>query len=390
MKQQVKESIIHHTISGFIPATATTESKRYFRYFDWLSFSLIVALTSIGLLFVYSATYKTDQHFSTFFKKQLFGFASGLLIYFAFCWMDYRRLCRIGYFIYFAIMGLLLFTMIKGHMGMGAKRWIDLAFFRFQPSELAKLFFPAFIAHYFETEKKSGVYDFIEFVPVLMVLGVSFLLVLKQPDLGTGLLLLFNGLILLWLLGIPKKFFLIMGLVSITAAPIMWKSLKEYQRKRVMVFLGYGDALKERYHLEQSKIAIGSGGFTGKGFLQGTQNKYLFLPESRTDFIFSVVCEELGFLGAMFVIILFLLLFVRLFLTISTLNTVFAQLLATGLVLNIALAAVINMGMACGLLPIVGIPLPFLSYGLTHIWSTFAGLGWVNGILIRQRYQTGP
>lgn len=387
MKQQVKESIIQNTFSGFVPATAATESKRYFRYFDWISFSLIIALTSIGLLFVYSATYRPEQHYSTFFKKQLFGFASGLVIYFIFCWIDYRRLCRIGYFIYFAVMVLLLFTMIKGHIGMGAKRWIDLAFFRFQPSELAKLFFPAFIAHYFETEKKSGVYDFIEFVPVLIVLGISFILVLKQPDLGTALLLLFNGIALLWLVGIPRKFFLIMGLASVIGAPIMWNSLKEYQRKRVMVFLGYGDALRERYHLEQSKIAIGSGGIAGKGFLKGTQNKYLFLPESRTDFIFSVVCEEWGFIGAMLVIILFLLLFARLFLMISTLNTVFAQLLATGLVLNVGLAAVINMGMASGLLPIVGIPLPFLSYGLTHIWSTFAGLGWVNGILIARQGQ---
>ncbi len=385
MKQRVKESI--NAMAAVPPITKIIGDKRYFRYFDWISFSLIVSLTLIGLLFVYSATYRPEQHYSTFFKKQLFGFASGLIIYFIFCWVDYRRLCRIGYFIYFVIMGLLLFTMIKGHMGMGAKRWIDLAFFRFQPSELAKLFFPAFIAYYFETEKKAGVYNFIEFIPVLVVLGISFILVLKQPDLGTGLLLLFNGLILLWLIGMPRKFFVILGLISIIGAPVMWKSLKEYQRKRVMVFLGYGDALHERYHLEQSKIAIGSGGIAGKGFLKGTQNKYMFLPESRTDFIFSVVCEEWGFIGALLVITLFLLLFIRLFLMISTLNTVFAQILATGLVLNVALAAVINMGMASGLLPIVGIPLPFLSYGLTHIWSTFAGLGWVNGILIARQYQ---
>jgi rod shape determining protein RodA len=360
--------------------------RRYFRYFDWFSFSLILVLCAIGLLAVFSATYKPEQPYSSFFKKQLFGVYSGLIIYLIFCIIDYKRLCRVGYFIYFGVMVLLLFTMIKGHIGMGAKRWIDVAFFKFQPSELAKLFFPSFIAYYFETEKDSGVYRFKEFIPALIVLGISFILILKQPDLGTALILLISGITLIWVAGMPRKFFIISGLLIVLTAPITWRSLKEYQKKRVFVFLGYGDTKKERYQIEQSKISIGSGGFFGKGFLAGTQNKYLFLPEGRTDFIFSVIAEEFGFVGTMCIIVLYLILFIRLFLVVSTFTNLFAQLLALGLILHVVISTIINISMVIGLMPVVGIPLPFLSYGISHLWTTFASLGWINGIAIANRY----
>jgi rod shape determining protein RodA len=363
--------------------------RRYFRYFDWVGFSLLFVLSLIGVMFVYSATYRPEQPYSLFFKKQLVGICGGLIIYLVFCAVDYRTLCRFGYFIYFGVMVLLLFTMIKGHIGMGAKRWVDLGFFKVQPSELAKLLFPSFIAYYFETERESGVYKFKEFIPALIILGISALLILKQPDLGTAIILLASGVLLLWLAGMPRWFFIVAAIVGLVTAPIAWGALKEYQRKRVMVFLGYGDMRAERYQIEQSKIAIGSGGLLGKGFLRGTQNKYLFLPESRTDFIFSVVAEEMGFVGALILLAIYMLIFVRIFWRIGTIHSLFAQLLAAGLVIPLALSTIINIGMVSGLLPIVGIPLPFMSYGISHLWTSYASLGWINGIIMTQRYSGG-
>ena len=184
-----------------------------------------------------------------------------------------------------------------------------------------------------------------------------------------------------------SKYFLLAGLaLSVAAAPLLWKCLKPYQQNRVLVMFGYGDARKERYQIEQSKIAIGSGGVLGKGLLKGTQNKLQFLPEDHTDFIFSVICEEWGLIGALMVILLFLALFMRLFFIIVSIETLFEQIIALGLMLPILLSVCINIGMVIGLLPIVGIPLPLVSYGMTNLIITFASLGWINNIAIRRFY----
>ena len=357
--------------------------RRYFIYFDWISFFLTLAIGTIGLAFVYSATTTEAITYSVFFKKQLFGFFSGLLIYFIFCFTDYRTLCRIGYFIYFLVLILLIFTLIKGKIGMGAQRWIDLKIVRFQPSEVAKLFFPAFITYYLYSENDVPLYTMNSFLPILGMLAFSSVLVLKQPDLGTAIILFASGLAMLWLAGIGKRFFYWGIVFSLLVAPLGWHMLKPYQKQRVMVFLGEGNALKERYQIEQSKIAIGSGNLYGKGFGNGTQNKLLFLPESRTDFIFSVLCEESGFLGAVTLLILYLLLFFRIMYRLEYVKTFFGQLLGIGLLIPIALSAAINTGMVCGLLPIVGIPLPLMSYCVTALWITLASLGWIQSIVMR-------
>ena len=276
-------------------------NKRYLCYFDWISLFLVLMLSSISLCFVFSTTCKAGA-FSLFFKKQIFGILSGVLIYFFCSFIDYRTICRTGYWLYLFTIGLLIFTLIKGSVGMGAQRWINLGFVKFQSSELAKLFFPMFITYYFlhdteQTEPKPITYG----IP-LAVICLSFILVLKQPDLGTGLVILFSGSLMLWFTGLQTKFFMMAGLCVLVTAPISWHFLKPYQKKRILVFFGEGDRNKERYQIEQSKIAVGSGGILGKGIGQGTQNKMCFLPESRTDFIFSVICEETGFVGAMIVI----------------------------------------------------------------------------------------
>lgn len=293
---------------------------------------------------------------------------------------------RWGYFAYFAVVGLLVFTIIKGSIGMGAQRWVDLGFFKIQPSELCKLLFPAYATYYFYTEKDTLSFSFTQFLPALSVLLISFILILKQPDLGTALVLLFSGLIIIWLAGIHKRFFIYGGIFLLITAPLSWHMLKPYQKQRVMVFFGQGDSRKERYQIEQSQIAIGSGGILGKGLLKGTQNKLQFLPESRTDFIFSVIAEETGLAGALFIIFLFTVLFFQLLWVALSIKSPFVQLLALGLILPIIISTLINIAMVTGLMPIVGIPLPFISYGLSNLWVNFASLGWFNAIAIRRFY----
>lgn len=364
----------------------TLNIKRYTLYFDWISFGAMLALASIGLLFVYSATHLPHQPYSLFFKKQLFGMLSGMGIYILFTCLDYRRLARIGYFAYLATMCLLLFTVISGSIAMGGRRWIQLGFFKFQPSELAKLFLPSFISYYLFIQNDSFIYTIKNFIPLLAIIGISFLLVAKQPDLGTALLVLGTGLIMCWLAGMPRKYFMFGILFIMVTAPISWKLLKPYQKQRIAVFLGQGQEQNERYQIEQSKIAIGSGGLFGKGLLKGTQNTLLFLPESRTDFIFAVVCEEWGLVGALLVLSLFALLFIRILSIIGNIKQPFTQLLGYGLLMPCILAAIINMAMVMGLLPAVGIPLPLMSYGITHIWITFAALGWLQSIAVRRSH----
>jgi rod shape determining protein RodA len=363
-----------------------TVDRRYFRYFDWLSFGIVLVLASIGLLFVFSATYKDYQPYSTFFQKQAFGVCTGILIYATFCLIDYRVLMHIGYILYTIVIGFLIITLIKGSIGMGAQRWVDLLFFKFQPSEVAKLFFPAFITYYLFTNNDSPFYKTKDFLPLFALLIFSTLLIRKQPDLGTALLILFSGCIIFWIAGLSKKFFLGLAFIGVAGAPLAWRALKPYQKKRIAVFLGEGDNQKDRYQIEQSKIAIGSGGITGKGFLHGTQNKLMFLPESRTDFIFSVVSEETGFLGALALMLLYLILFGHILIKISCMTNFYAQLLALGLIVHIMLSCIINICMVTGLLPVVGIPLPYVSYGISNLWINFASMGWINGIIMRNSY----
>lgn len=366
--------------------------RRYFRYFDWISFVLILVLLGVGLLFVFSSTYRVECPCSLLFKRQLFGAVTGLAIYFFFCTVDIHTLARWSFWGFFASLGLLVYTIISGWIGMGAQRWLSLYFFRFQPSELIKLFFPVFVATLF-SELDLPKYQmarteahFNDFLFPLGALIVSFVLILKQPDLGTALIVLGSGMLLFWFIGIGRRFFLIISIIGLLCAPLFWKVLKPYQKQRVMVLLGYGDAQKERYQVEQSKIAIGSGGTWGKGLLQGTQNKLGFLPEDHTDFIFSVMCEEIGFAGAFMVILLYLLLFSRILWAIIHVKNFFEQIIAVGLVAHIVLAICINIGMVTGILPVVGIPLPLLSYGSTNLWIVFASLGWLNNIMIRRFY----
>lgn len=356
------------------------------RTIDWVNVGLVLCISFIGLLFIYSATTTDTNPYSVFFTKQSMGIVLGLCIYLFFTLVDYRTLCRWGYFLYFFTIALLLFTLVKGSIGMGGQRWIDLKLFKLQPSELAKLFLPAFIVYHLHSESKTDPLK--RFMFILIVLGISFVLILKQPDLGTALIIAISGFILLWYAGLSRKFILWMGIIGLLSAPIVYKCLKPYQRKRIEVFLGAGERQKERYQIEQSKIAIGSGGFWGKGFLCGTQNRLAFLPERRTDCIFAVLCEEWGFVGATILLALYTILILRIFLNIAYIKDEYTKLLALGLILPMALSIIINTGMVMGLLPVVGIPLPLMTYGLSHSFVTYAALGWVNSIITHKTQKT--
>jgi rod shape determining protein RodA len=354
--------------------------------FDYISLLLIILLSLCGLMCIFSATYRPEKIFSSFFIKQIFGVISGLIIYFLCLLPDYRNIMRWGYAFYIGVIALLIITLIKGSIGMGGQRWINLYFFKFQPSELSKLFFPAFMVNYVHLQKKTIIQSFYFFAPILVVLLLSFILIHKQPDLGTALILLTSGIILLWLAGISKKFFLYSILCILLISPFIWSyALHPYQKNRILVFCGYGNQKSERYQIEQARIAIGSGGIFGKGLCKGTQNRLRFLPESRTDFIFAVLCEEMGLIGAVIVVLLYLFLFFRSFMLIKVINDEHAQLFAVGLLVHLLLATLINIGMVLGMLPIVGIPLPFMSYGLSNLLITYTSFGIIHNIILYYR-----
>lgn len=356
------------------------------RSFDFITFFLMLLLSVCGLLFIFSATYTPEKPFSYFFIKQFMGLAAGIIIYFLCLIPDYRNIMRWGYIAYFGVIALLTLTLIKGSVGMGAKRWINLPFFKLQPSELVKFLFPAYMINYLHLHKKTVIHSFNLFVPILAMLGITFILIQKQPDLGTALIVLFSGLILCWLAGLNRKFFLYSALATFIMTPLIWSFvLRDYQKNRIIVFFGQGNQQKEGYQIEQASIAIGSGGLFGKGLFNGTQNRLRFLPESRTDFIFAVLCEELGLMGAIAVLLCYLMLFLRSFLLIRVLKDTYAQLFASGLLLHILLATIINIGMVLGIMPIVGIPLPLMSYGLSNLWITIACLGVFQNIVIHCR-----
>jgi rod shape determining protein RodA len=365
---------------------------RFLKYFDWTSFGLMILLLAFGLTFVFSSTYSANIPFSPFFKKQLFGVVTGLIIYALACSFNQNNLALLCFIGYFGALSLLVYTLAIGKIIGGGQRWISLGFIRFQPSELAKLLFPISFGYFLEVQSQtSRVLTYGQsykhlIMPSIMLFS-GFFLILKQPDLGTALVLLSVGLALFWISGVPTKFFIFSSLILCLCAPFLWKNLHQYQQRRVLVMLGYGEANKDRYQVEQAKIAVGSGKFFGNGFLKGTQNKLSFLPEDHNDFIFAVICEELGLFGVALLFLIFWVFSVRLLILASSLENLREQIIVTGLTLNIIISFIVNTGMVVGLLPVVGIPLPLFSYGVTNLWTTLFGLGVINGIFIRRYYQ---
>jgi rod shape determining protein RodA len=289
----------------------------------------------------------------------------------------------------------LILVALVGKTGMGAQRWLPLGPFAFQPSELAKLSLVLALARFFAEDPRRGGYELRDlFVPAIM-LAVPLLLVMKQPDLGTALMLMFTTTLIVMLAGV--KFRSVMAVVVLGAVvasavflvpPVrhkIWTSLKPYQQKRITAFLDpSSDPLGSGYHATQAKIAVGSGQTTGKGFRQGTQGQMAFLPERHTDFIFAVIAEEHGFIGSSFLIVVYVVFLLMGVETAKNAKDRMGTLMAGGIVSMLSLYVFINVGMAAGILPVVGVPLPLISYGGTSIITTFLAIGLLLNIRSRR------
>lgn len=345
-------------------------------------FCIIIILFFIGSIVLYSATYNCQGEFSPYFIKQSIGFFGGLFIIVTISYIDFKDIMIFGNVFHIMVILLLIFTLIKGSVALGGKRWINLILFKFQPSELAKISLPINLIHYYFYYCIPNKISYKNWFLMLANIFFTGILIIKQPDLGTGLIVIMSSLCLIFIMGIPKKFFILGFILILIAGPIIWCKLHDYQKKRVLVFLGQGDQYKERYQLEQSKIAVGSGGFFGKGFLQGTQKNLHFLPENRTDFIFSVLAEEFGFIGVSSVIFIYFVLIWFVFLTSQNImHCYLSYLFYYGIFFSFIISIICNISMVLGLLPVVGIPLPCMSYGITHIWGTSISFGILMSIL---------
>jgi rod shape determining protein RodA len=355
---------------------------------------LIFAIALIGLSAVYSATY-TARGPSPLYYKQLLWVSIGVIIMFLALIPDYHTVGRYAYVLYAASLLLLLLVMVMGRTGMGAQRWLAIGPFAFQPSELAKLSLTLALARYFAEDPKRGGYGLRDLtIPGVMVL-IPLVFVLKQPDLGTALMLLFTSALIVTIAGLRMRSAFIMILIGATVAsavflvsPVrhkIWGSLKPYQQNRIRAFIDPGsDPLGSGYHANQSKIAVGSGQITGKGFRKGTQSQMAFLPERHTDFIFAVIAEERGFIGTGLMVLLYLVLLLIGVDAAKNAKDRLGVLMASGIVSMISLYVFINVGMAVGIVPVVGVPLPLVSYGGTSIITTFIALGLLLNIQARR------
>lgn len=337
----------------------------------WVSAGLVIVL---GLVALYSATFENVRVTRQVFFDQLLWSGLALLVMFTLSRVNYRVFYDSAYVIYGISILLLILVLFSGRSALGATRWFNLGFFSFQPSELSKFAVIVMLARYFSSSNERfsfdvrgawrAAYEDLLFPFILVV--ISFALIFKQPDLGTALLIIGIFIVMVYASGEEMRPFGIFLGACAALVPVGWHFLKDYQRDRVLVFMNpNADPLGAGYTIIQSRIAVGSGQFIGKGWLSGTQNQLNFLPERHTDFIFSVIGEEWGFVGAVFLLICYLVLICVGLQIAERVKDRFGHMLAVGVVAILALQVVINISMTVGLSPVVGITLPFISYGRT-------------------------
>jgi rod shape determining protein RodA len=282
----------------------------------------------------------------------------------------------IGYFTYLVTVVMLIYTINFGVTASGSQRWIDLYYINIQPSELMKIFIILCLAKFFHRKRLENVNSFYSVIISLIIIFFPMCLVIVQPDLGTSLLISISGIVVLWFAGLNHKYFFYSILISIISLPFIISFLKPYQKLRVLTFLNPDrDPLGAGYQIIQSKIAVGSGGLFGKGYLKGTQSYLEFLPEKHTDFIFTLFSEEFGFLGSTILLLIYALTIYRIIIIGSISRSYFAKLFCYSFGTSIFVYVIINMSMVLGLLPIVGSPLPIMSYGGSSMLATLIGFG---------------
>jgi rod shape determining protein RodA len=340
---------------------------------SWPFIVLITLVASIGFVSLYSAASGNMQPWAT---SQMAKFAMGLVGLVITAVIDIRIWMRLAYPIFLAVLALLLYVDIHGHTSMGAQRWIDLGFLKLQPSELMKIAIVMTLARFFQGATPEDVRNPLFLIAPLGLLAAPVALVLLQPDLGTAMMLVIVAGAMFFIAGVSYWMFGLVAAGGLAMLPVAWHFLHDYQRQRVMTFMDpESDPLGAGYHITQSKIALGSGGVTGKGFLHGTQSHLNFLPEKQTDFIFTLFTEEWGLVGGLALMTLFALIIVYGYFMAFQCQNQFGRLLSTGIIINFSLYIFINIGMVMGLLPVVGVPLPMISYGGTAMLSVLFGFG---------------
>ncbi len=359
--------------------------RRLVTHFEWSFIAAILGMAILGILTIYSAnTMATSAFRKSLYLRQMLWAGLGIIGLVGACLISYRTLGRFAYVIFAAGVTLLVLVLVMGKAGLGAQRWIRVFGFAFQPSEFAKLGLILFLARYFD-DHRNAVRDLRGLLLPVGLTASCMLLVLKQPDLGTALLLGFITLGMLLLLGMHWRRLLPAIIGGGALAPILWMVLKDYQRRRILVFLNPDlDPLGAGYHIAQSKIAVGSGGLFGKGWLAASQSQLNFLPLNHTDFVFAVLAEQWGFLGCLVVLLTYFYLITKGFQIARDCTDHFAALLATGISAMLAIQVLINTAMVLGIMPVVGIPLPLLSYGGSSLLVTMLSLGLLLNIHMRR------
>ena len=340
---------------------------------NWFFIILLLTISSIGVALLYSIA---GASWDPWASNQIIRISISLVVLILISLINIKFWYKLANPMYVFSISLIFLTFFVGKEVSGATRWLDLYFFSFQPAEITKIFVILALAKYFHSIKLQS-YDIKQriFFP-LLILFIPVLLIFKQPDLGTALVIFFSGIIVLFLSGVQIKTFILSGIGSLILLPIFWTFLEDYQKSRIINFLDQqSNTLGANYHITQSKIALGSGGFFGKGFLEGTQSHLNFIPEMETDFIFSVLGEEFGFLGILF---LFLLYFILICWTIKISlesKNYFSKIFGVSFIASFFLIIFTNIGMVTGIIPVVGVPLPLCSYGGSAFLSNFIGFG---------------
>lgn len=340
------------------------------RRIDNFLFGCALALVGVGLVTLFSASDQSTARVTS----QVLSLGFALVLMWIVANIPPQTLARVAVPLYVAAVLLLVGVALFGVVVNGSRRWLNLGVVRIQPSELMKIALPLMLAWYFQ--KFEGRIRWKDFMIAAVLIAVPVYLIKRQPDLGTALLIAAAGFYVLFLAGLSWKVIVGLAVAGGAAGPLLWAQLRDYQRERILTFIDPGrDPLGAGYHSTQASIAIGSGGTIGKGWLNGTQTHLDFLPERHTDFIFAVFGEEFGLIGTALLLVLYVLLIGRAMVITANASTLFARLLAGAVTLMFFTYAFVNMGMVSGILPVVGVPLPLVSYGGTALVSLFIGLG---------------
>jgi rod shape determining protein RodA len=354
---------------------------------NWLLVILIVMVAGVGFAMLFSAA---GGNMDPWAKRQIvrFGVAFGIMI--VVVTINIRIWLRYAYALYFLALALLVVVEVAGHVGMGAQRWISLGFVNIQPSELMKIFLVLALARYYNASSIEDIGRISRlFVPIMLIAAPT-VLILRQPDLGTAIMVAMTGAVVLFLAGVRLWKFVVVGIAGLAAAPIAWQFLHEYQKKRIFTFLNPEiDPLGAGYHIIQSKIALGSGGLMGKGFMRGPQSHLHFLPEMQTDFIFTMLAEEFGLVGGLALIILYALILTYGMIIAARSRNQFGRLVAGGIISTFFFYVFINIAMVTGLIPVVGVPLPLVSYGGTVMLTLMIGFGLVISVGVHRDVPVG-